>query len=163
MAISFFSGSPRSDPWVSLFADQMDFQFKNDKSANEFIEDVHPHPGDGGLAAQLRSLDARTYSIIAFLPNPNAHGSVLILSGLDIVGTQAAGRLITDLPRMGAILHTCGVGENGASPYFELLFIRKSSPALQPTFRSPPAIRFHRGLIPHARAFSLEVHPQKLP
>jgi hypothetical protein len=116
-----FLGSPRSDPWVSLFADQMDFQFKNDKNANEFIEDIHPHPGDGGLAAQLRSSDARTYSVIAFLPNPNAHGSVLILSGLDIVGTQAAGRLITDLPRMTAILHTCGVGENGASPYFELL------------------------------------------
>jgi hypothetical protein len=116
-----FLGSPRSNPWVSLFEDQMDFRFEQDQDGNEFIEDVHPRPGESDLPKRMKAGDRRTYSIIAFLPNPVGHGSVLIVSGLDIEGTQASGRLVTDLPRLAPILHDCGVGENGASPYFELL------------------------------------------
>jgi hypothetical protein len=116
-----FLGSPRSNPWVSLFEDQMDFRFDYDRDGSEFLEDVHPQPGESDLPKRLKASEGRTYSIIAFLPNPDARGSVLILSGVDIEGTQASGRLITDLTRMSAILHDCGVGENGASPYFELL------------------------------------------
>jgi hypothetical protein len=116
-----FLGSPRSDPWVSLFEDQMDFRFEYDQTGTEFIADVRPRPGEGNLPKRMAAAEGRTYSIIAFLPNPDARGSILILSGVDIEGTQASGRLITDLPRMSAILHDCGVGENGATPYFELL------------------------------------------
>jgi hypothetical protein len=116
-----FLGSPRSNPWVSLFEDQMDFRFNYDEDGSEFIEDVHPRPEESDLPKRMKAEGRRTYSIIAFLPNPVGHGSVLIVSGLDIEGTQASGRLVTDLPRLGAILRDCGVGENGASPYFELL------------------------------------------
>lgn len=116
-----FLGSPRSDPWVYLFEDQMDFRFAYDEDGNEYIEDAHPRPNESSLPKRMAAAGGRTYSIIAFLPNPDARGSVLILGGLDVEGTQASGRLITDLPRMSAILQDCRVGENGASPYFELL------------------------------------------
>jgi hypothetical protein len=121
-----FLGSPRSNPWVALFEDQMDFRFQYDQDGNEFIEDVHPHPDESNLPKRMTASDGRTYGIVAFLPNPYAHGSSVILSGLDIEGTQAAGKLITDLPRLSAILRDCGVGQNGASPYFELLLHPKT-------------------------------------
>jgi hypothetical protein len=121
-----FLGSPRSNPWVALFEDQMDFRFQYDEDGNEFIEDVRPHSDESNLPNRMRGSDGRTYSIVAFLPNPYAHGSSVILSGLDIEGTQASGKLITDIPRLSAILHDCGVGENGASPYFELLLHPKT-------------------------------------
>ena len=115
-----FLGSPRSNPWVSLFDDQMDFRFEHDPDSNEFIRNVHPLPNESALM-KMDASKTSSYSIIAFLRNPDAHGSVLILSGLDIEGTQAAGRLVSDPIRMSSILHNCGLGDNAASPYFELL------------------------------------------
>jgi hypothetical protein len=116
-----FLGSSRSNPWVSLYDGEMDFRFEFDQNSYEFIHDVHPLANEGTLLKIVPSKDGWSYGVIAFLPNPEGQGSALILSGLDVQGTQASGRLITDFPRMSTILHNCGVGDNGASPYFELL------------------------------------------
>jgi len=121
-----FLGSPRSNPWVSLYDDEMDFRFEFDQNSYESIHNVHPLANDGTLRNIVPSKDGWSYGIIAFLPNRDVQGSALILSGLDVEGTQASGRLIMDLPRMSTILHNCGVGDSGASPYFELLLRAQS-------------------------------------
>jgi hypothetical protein len=121
-----FLGSPRSNPWVSLYDDEMDFRFELDPNSSEYIYDVHPLANEGTLLKIVPSKNGWSYGIVAFLPSPDGQGSALILSGLDVEGTQASGRLITDLPRMSTILHNCGVGDNGASPYFELLLRAQS-------------------------------------
>jgi hypothetical protein len=121
-----FLGSPRSNPWVSLYDDEMDFRFEFDQNSYEFIHNVHPLANEGTLLKIVPSKNGWSYGIIAFLPNPGGQGSAIILSGLDVQGTQASGRLITDLPRMSTILHNCGVGNSGASPYFELLLRAQS-------------------------------------
>jgi hypothetical protein len=121
-----FVGSSRSNPWVSLYDDEMDFRFEFDQNSYEFIHNVHPLANEGTLLKIVPSKNGWSYGIIAFLPNPDGQGSALILSGLDVEGTQASGRLIMDLPRMSTILHNCGVGDRGASPYFELLLRAQS-------------------------------------
>jgi hypothetical protein len=121
-----FLGSLRSNPWVSLYDDEMDFRFELDQDSSEFIHNVHPLSTEGTLLNIVPSKDGWSYGIIAFLPNPDTQGSALILSGLDVEGTQASGRLIVDLPRMSTILHNCGVGDKGSSPYFELLLRAQS-------------------------------------
>jgi hypothetical protein len=121
-----FLGSPRSNPWVSLYDDEMDFRFGFEQNSYEFIHNVHPLINEGTLLKIVQSNNGWSYGIIAFLPNPGGQGSALILSGLDVEGTEASGRLITDLPRMSTILRNCGIGDKGTSPYFELLLRAQS-------------------------------------
>src|SRR6202041_4217260 len=40
-----FLGSPRSNPWSALFADQLDFRFVFDKkTGQEVVQNLHPRP-----------------------------------------------------------------------------------------------------------------------
>jgi hypothetical protein len=117
-----FLGSPRSDPWSSLFTDQLDFQFSIGKG-QMIIRNVHPGPGEqvfyvptakGGRTGQ-------TFAIIAFIQNLDQSGQVLLLAGADGEGTAAAGKFATDLPRLTAALEKCGVSSSSPLKHFELL------------------------------------------
>jgi hypothetical protein len=118
-----FLGSPRSDPWVSVFDDQLDFRFEIDKAGFESIRNVHPRPqeqieyvpsGGGGATGQ-------SFAIIAFVRNPDQNGQILLLAGANAEGTQSAGKLITDLPRLSMELLKCGIPTSGPLKHFELL------------------------------------------
>jgi hypothetical protein len=118
-----FLGSPRSDPWVSVFDDQLDFRFAIDKTGFESIRNVHPRPdeqseyvpsGGGGATGQ-------SFAIIAFIRNPDQNGQILLLAGANAEGTQSAGKLVTDLPRLSMELRKCGIPSSGPIRHFELL------------------------------------------
>jgi hypothetical protein len=119
-----FLGSPRSDPWVSLFNDWLDFQFLPvDTPQKEVIRNLHPRPNEQSIYAQDRKAGAlgETYAIIAFVQNPDQDGQVLILAGESGLATDIAGRLVTDLPRLSLALQNCGVSPSGPLRHFELL------------------------------------------
>lgn len=118
-----FLGSPRSDPWVSVFDDQLDFRFAIDNAGFESIRNFHPRPheqieyvpsGGGGATGQ-------SFAIIAFVRNPDQHGQILLLAGANAEGTQSAGKLVTDLPRLSMELRKCGISPSGPLQHFELL------------------------------------------
>jgi len=118
-----FLGSPRSDPWVSVFDDQLDFRFAIDNAGFESIRNVHPRPheqieyvpsGGGGATGQ-------SFAIIAFVRNPDQHGQILLLAGANAEGTQSAGKLVTDLSRLSMELRKCGIPPSGPLEHFELL------------------------------------------
>ena len=118
-----FLGSPRSDPWVSLFDDQLDFRFVIDDAGFESIRNVQPRPHEqliyvptagGGFTGQ-------SFAIIAFVRNPDQNGQVLLLAGANAEGTQSAGKLVTDLPRFSMELRKCGIPPSGPLEHFELL------------------------------------------
>jgi hypothetical protein len=46
---------------------------------------------------------------------------VLLLAGASGEGTEAAGKLVTDLPRLSSILKSCGLNPSGRPMHFELL------------------------------------------
>lgn len=119
-----FLGSPRSDPWVSLFNDQLDFQFSFDKtSRQEFIRNVRPRQNE--LPAYYPTAPGwatgESYGIVALVQNPDQDGHVLLLAGANGEGTEAAGKLVTDLPRISSILKSCGLNSSGQPSHFELL------------------------------------------
>jgi len=119
-----FLGSPRSDPWFSLFSDQLDFRFVFDKnSASEFIRNFHPRPNEQPqyvpTAAGWATGDS--YAIMALVKNPDQSGQVLLLAGANGEGTEAAGRLATDLPRLSTELLKCGITPSGPIRHFEML------------------------------------------
>ena len=69
-------GSPRSNPWVSMYDPLLDFRFVFDEhTQREFIQDVHPGKGEKNC---LRTLSRRVryrgfLCHDQFLPNPRAH------------------------------------------------------------------------------------------
>jgi len=118
-----FLGSPRSNPWVSVFDDQLDFRFVIDKAGFESIRNVHPRPyeqleyvpsGGGGATGQ-------TFAIVALVRNPDQNGQILLLAGANAEGTQSSGKLVTDLSRLSMELRKCGIAPSGPLKHFELL------------------------------------------
>src|ERR1035438_7743406 len=119
-----FLGSPRSDPWFSLFSDQLDFRFVFDKSSgSEFIRNFRPRPNEQPQYVPTAPgwATGDSYSIIALVKNPDQTGQVLLLAGANAEGTEAAGKFLTDLARLSAELLKCGVAPSGPLRHFEML------------------------------------------
>lgn len=122
-------GSPRSNPWSSLFSEEMDFRFVFDKATKqEIIRNVHPRNGE--LPAYVPTAagwaTGQSYAIVAFLRNPDQDGQVLLLAGANAEGTEAAGKFITDLSRLSASLNQCGIRSAKPIQHFEILLGMKT-------------------------------------
>lgn len=118
-----FLGSPRSNPWSALFSSYLDFRFVFDRtSGQEVIQNVHPRPHE--LPTYVPTAQGwatgQSYAIIAFIQNPDQNGQVLLLAGANGEGTEAAGKLATDLPRLSAALAGCGI-RPGKLQHFQML------------------------------------------
>ena len=117
-------GSPRSNPWFGLFDRHLDFRFEFDQaSRREIIRNVHPRPGE--LATYVATVPGwstgQSFAIIAFIPHPDQNGQVLLLAGENAEGTEAAGKLVVDLPRLASTLKRCGISPSGSLQHFEIL------------------------------------------
>lgn len=113
-------GSSQSNPWVDLFEPQLNFSMHYDAVRHApFIVNHHPQAGeksvyDGSSGAP----NGNGYSIIAFVPNLNRSGDILILEGTGSQATDAAGDFITSEPRLSKLRSTA---PHGPFPYFEIL------------------------------------------
>jgi hypothetical protein len=119
-----FLGSPRSDPWFSLFSDQLDFRFVFDKSTgSESIRNFHPHPDEQPqyIPTAPGWATGDSYAILALVRNPDQGGQVLLLAGANEEGTEAAGKFVTDLTRLSTELRKCGITPSGPLRHFEML------------------------------------------
>ncbi len=128
-------GSPRSNPWTAFFSDQLNFHFVYDKdSGQEIIRNLHPRPHEQAqyVPTALGWATGQSYAIVALVRNPDQNGQVLLLGGANAEGTEAAGRLVTNLPRLTAVLKDCGIAPAGPLQHFELL-LRLSMMAGSPT------------------------------
>lgn len=135
-----FLGSPISNPWSSVFDDQLDFRFvsadtpSGKSSGIESIRNFHPRAGESTfyLPSAKGGGTGESFAIVALVANPDQSGQVLLLAGADREGTQAAGRLVTDLPRLAAAMQMCGIAPSGPARHFELL-LRVDTMAGYPT------------------------------
>jgi hypothetical protein len=119
-----FLGSPRSNPWVGLFDDQLDFRFAMDSSSGqEIIRNFHPRSSEKSsyIPTAKGYATGESFATISFLPNPTKTGQILLLAGANGEGTAAAGELITNLQSLSAELKNCGIAPSGAVKYFQLL------------------------------------------
>jgi hypothetical protein len=117
-------GSPRSNPWSGLFSAQLDFRFIFDKnSGKELIFNAHPQPQEleNYVPTAQGWATGQSYAIVAFIQNPDSTGRILLLAGISGEGTEAAGKLVTDLPRLSQALKQCGLDHSRAPVNFEML------------------------------------------
>lgn len=127
-------GSPRSNPWVELFQDQLDFTFEFDTVRKaEFVRNRHPKKGESSTyvptAVGWGTGDA--YAIIALAANPGQKGHVLLLAGSNAEATEAAGELAVNLGALDKILGDAGLSARGPVRRFEIL-LRVSTMAGSP-------------------------------
>ena len=124
-----FLGSPLSDPWVSLFDDQLDFRIVvAEDSGKEIIRNVRPGTDEqpSYIPTAQGGAPGTSYAIIALVQNPDQNGLVLLLAGLNSEGTLAAGKLATDLPRISTTLQKCGIPSSSPLKHFEMLLRAKA-------------------------------------
>jgi hypothetical protein len=88
-------GSRRGIPWEQLFESQLNFSLEEDPATKKyFFRNKAPLPGEQPEYRPSAGRDANTYADIAFLPNLAGTGNVLILAGIDMAATEAAGELV---------------------------------------------------------------------
>jgi hypothetical protein len=90
-------GSRRSNPWATLFTEKINFRLLPEPNSHEFsFVNAHPMPGEQArFVPDYQHYDrVVTYADIALVPNLNNDGLVLLISGSDVEGTEAAVRFM---------------------------------------------------------------------
>jgi hypothetical protein len=116
-------GSMDANPWVGLFQKQMNFQFLSGSGfgGSGKIVNLHPLPGESlSYACVPGDPEQRTYGVIAFLPNLDGSGHVLLIEGINMAGTEAAGAFLFDPELMRPVLEQA-LPHGNAPRSFEVL------------------------------------------
>jgi hypothetical protein len=116
-------GGPGSDPWVSLFADELNFRWIEEPAARRrYFLNARPAPGEQRTYTSIYSWqgsDAVGYVDVALTQNPTHSGNVLLILGSDQQEAESAANLLlrgTLPPEITALL-----GRKDLR-YFELFF-----------------------------------------
>lgn len=113
-------GSRRTNPWVDLFAEQLNFRSGfQEVPPLAYFENRSPRPGES--PAYPVTWQKRGYCLVAFLPNPTGKGNALIISGTDMASTEAGGPFISTERWVSALGAALGLTANSPFPYFEVL------------------------------------------
>jgi hypothetical protein len=117
-------GSLRSNPWIGLFEDQMAFQtdYHETPASIRFIN-RSPLPGEpADYPAEWRRTG---YCRIAYRPNPKHTGNALVISGSEVISTEAGGRFLTSEDWMRQLRQRLGLQPGAPMTYFEVLLHTK--------------------------------------
>ncbi|WP_446743415.1 hypothetical protein [Silvibacterium acidisoli] len=144
---AIFIGSDESNPWVELFRPQLHFTFRFDSDPDKpsgFVN-LYPRAGEPAIYSTAGHQE-RTFGIIAYLPNLNNNGHVLIVAGLNTAGTEAAASFLLNPSLMAPTLQRAKTAHGGLQS-FELL-VRADDFA---TNASAPSLVLERIGLPQAR------------
>jgi len=130
-------GSRRSNPWAELFEAKLNFVLVRDgKTGASVFRNRSPQQGEApvyGESDVLASLgteqhEVDSYALIAVVRGLADNGRVVLLEGLNMEGTQAAGETVTDPARLADILHQLGHQSGTPVAPFEALLKLTSVP-----------------------------------
>jgi hypothetical protein len=126
-------GSRRSDPWVELFEPHMNFVLDQDtKLIGPCFRNRSPKPGEPQVYSAGNWTGVKgseeSYAVAALRPNLEGTGHVLILEGLDMEGTEAAGEFVCNPEKFGALLRATGATRGAALKPFEALIKLRAIP-----------------------------------
>ena len=125
-------GSRRGIPWLQLFEPQLNFSFEQDRESRKYyFRNKAPRPGEQvryGIAND-GTTTTESYADIAVLPNLSGTGFVLLLSGITMEMTEAAGELVTS-PEFSSVISKMLNSRAGdaRAPYMEILLQAKAVP-----------------------------------
>lgn len=86
-------GSLDSNPWAELFQKDLNFQFEFPHGIDDaIIHNLHPLAGEKMFYETNQKDPARTtFGVIAVTPNLDDTGHILLIEGINMAGTEAAG------------------------------------------------------------------------
>jgi hypothetical protein len=141
---SILIGYGLSNPWVEVFQQTINFVLDLDPATNtRSITNLHPNRGEPEryLLGDAQKADpAQGFATVALFPNPAHSGKVMIISGVDVPGTEAAIRFLTTESLWAPFYQKIAPG--GHMPSFEvvLAYRRLSNSSGDVT---PVAFRLH--------------------
>ena len=117
-------GSSHGVPWVELFEPVLNFQFDRIGKDQRFgFRNKHPLNGEEPVysSAAIMNGPQESYATISMVPNLSHNGTVLLLNGITMEATEAAGEfaLSRDFPAM--LSKALGFISGDKLPYFEIL------------------------------------------
>lgn len=110
-------GSRRSNPWGQLFEPRLNFVLGVDPSSGApRFDNQAPKPGEPNLFGIPWRLDIEgtertemeSYALIALVPSLSRGDYVLILEGLSMEATEAAGETVTNVEKLTDLQHQIG-------------------------------------------------------
>ncbi len=116
-------GSVDANPWVGLFEQQLNFRFSFDPKRDTAPVILNQHPRAGEQPVYANHHDGswhNTFGRIAYLSNLDGSGHILLVGGLNMAGTQAAGEFVLNPALMRPILDHAK-GPSGNIRPFEIL------------------------------------------
>lgn len=97
-------GGKKAQPWVHLFDNELNFITDYDDARSwPFVRNRNPKPGEQAIYPPVQPGIANPlvgYTTIAYLPNPNSTGHVLIVAGTDSDATAAGAAFLTSENQM---------------------------------------------------------------
>jgi hypothetical protein len=138
-----FVGSATSNPWVTLFYNQLNFQMVEEGIGGRmFFRNRHPQPGEQAEYEGLAHTGStgEDYATISVLPGEMGQGNVMILQGLRQEGTEALSVLLSDADDRARLEQAVRKNSKSDSPYFEAL-VRSQAVAGAPVSVDIVAVR----------------------
>lgn len=138
-----FVGSPTSNPWVELFANQLNFQVVEESVGGRiYFLNRNPRPGELKQYEGLPTTGStgEDYATISVFPGEMGQGNIMILQGLRQGGTEALAALLADPAGRAGLQRAVERNSKSASPYFEAL-IRSQAVAGAPVSVNIVAVR----------------------
>lgn len=89
-------GSVGSNPWAAIAQNHANFSIVyGEGMQGATIVNAAPHPGEAATYVSHWNQPAHeTFALISCMPNLDGNGHLLVLQGLDVAGTQAAGEAL---------------------------------------------------------------------
>jgi hypothetical protein len=129
-------GSVHTNPWVALFEPRLNFELAYTSEVDRsHVVNRHPRAGEQPVYSN-GSADGRgpTYGVVAYLPEADGAGRVLIVEGLNMAATQAAADILFSTEAMAPVLRAAQAPGGRLHP-FELLIETVSVGASAPAAR----------------------------
>jgi len=113
-------GSRKSNPWVDLFSGKLNFKVEYDPDRFvSLIRNQKPIAGEQDTYVAPRAPNTVSgYSVVAYLPNSDHIGKVVIFAGTSSEATEGAGEFLTSEESLAGFQRLLHVSE---LPYFEAL------------------------------------------
>jgi hypothetical protein len=117
-------GSSHGVPWVELFEPVLNFQFDRIGKEQRFgFRNKHPLTGESPVYSSGAVMNGpqESYATISMVPNLSHNGTVLLLNGITMEATEAAGEFAMARDFPAVLTKALGSAPGEKLPYFEIL------------------------------------------
>jgi len=112
-------GAAATNPWVELFEPNLNFVFSEPLAHEYTVLNRKPLNGEPTQwTSNYGDANHRVYGVVAFLPNLTGTGSVLILEGTSMPGTESAWNFVADTSQLLPFLDRIKRAD-GSIPHFQ--------------------------------------------